>query len=67
MVLETAGGGDENIQAFLEGCALIAVADTAINTADLEVGETAEVTHGSFHLHGEFTGRLEDEAAEAAV
>jgi hypothetical protein len=67
VVLETAGGGDKNIKALLEGCALVSVADAAINTANLEVGETAEVTHGGFHLHGEFARRLKDEAAEATV
>ncbi len=67
VVFQTAGGGDKNIETLLEGCALVSVTNAAINTANLEVGETAEVAHGGFHLHGEFTGRLKDEAAKAAV
>ena len=67
VVLEAAGGGDENVEALLECGALVSVADTAVNAADLEIGETAEVAHGGFHLHGEFSSGFENEAAEATV
>ena len=67
VVLETSWRGDKNIETLLERCTLVSVADATIDTADFEVGETAEVTHSGFHLHGEFACRLEDEAAEAAV
>ena len=67
VILEAARSGDENIEALLECGALVSVADTAVNAADLEIGETAEVAHGGFHLHGEFASGLENEAAEATV
>ena len=67
VVFQTAWCGDENIQALLESGALVSITNAAVNTAYFEVGETTEVAHGGFHLHSEFAGRLEDEAAKATV
>ena len=67
VILETAGGGDDDVKAVAQGVALRTVADAAEDGADAEVGEPGEVAHGGFDLHGEFAGGFKHEAAEASV
>ena len=64
MVEEAARRGNNHIAAFGEVFFLFTVSDSAVNKRHLGVHEPHVVAEGGFDLHGEFPGRLQNQAAD---
>ncbi len=62
-VTQTAGGGDEDVDAALQRVDLVRHRRAAADDLELEAEDRAERLQGVGHLHGQLAGRDEDQAA----
>jgi len=66
-VEQAARRGADDVHAFLQFLALLAVADTAEKAGDADVHEACVVAESGLHLHRQLTRRLEHETARMPV
>ena len=63
MVQQASRRRGHHVRARAQFVHLPAVADSAINDGDLQIGKARKIADGRFHLRGKFTRRFEDECA----